>query len=611
MADGSVQFTVRLVNQVTKPAKAIQQAVRGVSKAFGEAQRVAATPASKRGVASDWDKMLAKAKNGQATDFARQQARLVKRQTQVTKHQKVMAKRMDQFHADHSIGAGIAEVTEGAAVDGVLGLAAAIAAATVAIGYLGLKFIETALEAGRFAESSTKAIGYLTDNAAHAGTVFDDVRHMAQRLGLDVESTVEGFQKLLAAQFTVGQAKGLIKMGADMRAIGASAEEVQRIIYAMSEIKSIGTLQKRQERMLQMAGISGELIDKALMKRTGIKDKAGIDKARKGGKIDADTAILAVQDAVMAKTHEKALGDTGATRAATQINGMLDVAKAGVENFWIDAGQKMQPGAVRIAKLIAGTIGKIVDDPKFAELGNFLLAKWEVFTNWVEARWPAIEATLIGGLRIVADSIMWVTDALTISDTKWNAITGVLWLTAGALAAVTIAGFLLMLPLLLLIGLVGLVIVALGLLTTWIVDQAKKWYDEGQNMVRGLVAGILSQLGPLGAAVALVASMTPGANKQGAMAPIPGMAQPYTEIKPDMPSQGLQASSGIGGALLALSGAGSGKTEGGQPSGGAAVRIGEMPIHVTAAAGEDPNTTGAKIGAAVRAELQKVFETHG
>lgn len=594
------EFTVRLVNQITGPARAIQKQMRDVTKATGDMKRALDAPAAKSSALSDWDKMVSKAKLSQIKDFSKSRAAAMK---------------PPKVPTPEVPGAGSGGLTGMLAMAGPEGMAIAAVAAAVAavtagvfeagkaVVSLGVNFVETALEAGRFAESSTKAIGYLTDNALHAGTVFDDVRHLAQSLGLEVNSTVEGFQKLLAAQFTVGQAKGLIKMGADMRAIGASAEEVQRIIYAMSEIKSIGTLQKRQERMLQMAGISGQLIDQALMKRTGIKTKGGLDLARKKGLIDADTAIAAVQDAVMMKTHEKALGDTAKKRGSGTLDGMLDRFSAGVSNFWTDVGDLMEPGAVRVAKLIEGTINKIMTNPQIAGLGTFLLAKWERFSNWVVARWPVIESTIIGGFQFIAGAITWVADALTLSDTKWRALEGVLILVAAAFAVSAVASFMLFLPLLLLVGVVGLAIAALSLLTTWVIDQAKKWYEGGRTMVQDLILGILSMMGPLGSAMSLVGAVAlpfvqPKAADPNALVPIPGMQQPYTELRPDTPS-----------SFSALAGTGGGKTEGGTPSTSNPVHIGELAVNVHAVPGDDPNQTGAKIGAAVRAELSKVLKT--
>jgi hypothetical protein len=609
MSEG-VEFVVRLVNQATGPAGQIKKSVQDVTKAVTDAKRSLEAPAPRRSPLSDWDKMVSRAKLSQRADFARS--------LKPAAPPKVVEDK-------NGFLATLGGVVSGNMITGALrAIGDAAIGAVVEVTKIGVAFVETALHAAAFSESSVKAIGYLTDNAAHAGTVFNDVRRLAQSLGLEVESTVEGFQKLLAAQFTVSQAKGLVKMSADMRAIGASAEEVKRIIYAMTEIKSMGTLQKRQERMLQMAGISGELIDKALMARTGIKTKGGIDLARKKNLIDADTAIEAIKDAVMHKTHEGSLGEVAANRAKNTLTGMLDTLKAGVENFWIDVGEKMQPGATRVAKLIAGTLGKIADDPKVSELGEFLLAKWEKFTNFLQAKWPQIESAVIGGLHTVADAIKSTANVIENSQGPLIVFTallagaagiaGVLAVALGALATVAF------------VAAAGVMLIggALGFGLAFLVDHAIKWYNSGKNLTANLVAGILSGLGPLGNAISMItaalalklapvapAPAVPGSNPVATLtAPIKGTAEKPLQLAPD-PEVLLSslATGNINGVNIDnVFKKVPDKTEAGKPAASHSVNVGEMILNVTSSAGDDPNATGAKIGAAVRAELQKFLK---
>lgn len=583
----------------------MQKNLAGVQRAFGDAKRVIDAPASKRSALSDWDKMLSRARRSQAADFTK----ALPKNTQPKKGK-----------GDGGLMSTIFGVAGGELiVDGLKAVAETALDAVLAVGKLAYSFIEAGLQGAAFAESSTKAIGYLTDNALHAGVVFDSVRHLAQGLGLDVEDTVHSFEKLLAAQFTVGQSKSLIKMSADMRAIGASAEETQRIIYALSEIKSIGTLQKRQERMLQMAGVSGQLIDQALMKRTGIKTKGGIDLARKKGLIDADTAIEAIKDAVMAKTHEQALGDVGANRANTQLTGMLDKLKGGIKNFWIDIGEAMEPGATRVAKLIAGTIGKITDDPKVAELGQFLLNKWEVFTTWVQSRWPKIESALVGGLHAVADVVESVINSVQkheqIFELLGIALVGVA-LFAGilalALGAVVLG-----------IGLLAAGATAVGVLLGgtlgYLSNQVAKWFGTGASLVSALVDGILSGLGPLGDALRLVKEAITFSGKPGSLekgSDDAGVLKQMRAMNPALAAMGLFADpnaptqiapliegASAGGISGALSGLGGGKTEGGQKHGGAQVTI----QNITVPSAATPEKQAQLIGAAVRSEMEKAL----
>jgi hypothetical protein len=608
MSEG-VEFVVRLVNQATGPAGQIKKSVQDVTKAVTDAKRSLEAPAPRRSPLSDWDKMVSRAKLSQRADFARS--------LKPAAPPKVVEDK-------NGFLATLGGVVSGNMITGALrAISDAAIGAVVEVTKLGVAFVETALHAAAFSESSVKAIGYLTDNAAHAGTVFSDVRRLAQSLGLEVESTVEGFQKLLAAQFTVGQAKGLVKMSADMRAIGASAEEVKRIIYAMTEIKSIGTLQKRQERMLQMAGISGELIDKALMARTGIKTKGGIDLARKKNLIDADTAIEAIKDAVMHKTHEGSLGEVAANRAKNTLTGMLDTLKAGVENFWIDVGEKMQPGATRVAALISGTLGKLANDPKISGLGDFMLAKWEKFTNFLQANWPQIESVLIAGLYAVADSITFVAGVLENSQGALNVFGALLLGAAGIAAALAVSLVAIAGVAALAAAGVMLVGAAIGYGLAFVTDTAIKWYNAGKALIDGLIRGILAGMGPLGSAVSAVAAMVsmvapasakpavPGGNPVAALtAPIKGTADKPLQLAPD-PEVLLSslATGNINGVNIDnVFKKVPDKTEAGKPAASHSVNVGEMILNVTSAAGDDPNATGAKIGAAVRAELQKFLK---
>jgi hypothetical protein len=608
MSEG-VEFVVRLVNQATGPAGQIKKSVQDVTKAVTDAKRSLEAPAPRRSPLSDWDKMVSRAKLSQRADFARSLKPAAPPKVAEDKN---------------GFLATLGGVVSGNMITGALrAIGDAAIGAVVEVTKLGVAFVETALHAAAFSESSVKAIGYLTDNASHAGTVFNDVRKLAQSLGLEVESTVEGFQKLLAAQFTVGQAKGLVKMSADMRAIGASAEEVKRIIYAMTEIKSMGTLQKRQERMLQMAGISGELIDKALMARTGIKTKGGIDLARKKNLIDADTAIEAIKDAVMHKTHEGSLGEVAANRAKSTLTGMLDTLKAGVENFWIDVGEKMQPGATRVAALISGTLGKLANDPKISGLGDFMLAKWEKFTNFLQANWPQIESVLIAGLYAVADSITFVAGVLENSQGALNVFGALLLGAAGIAAALAVSLVAIAGVAALAAAGVMLVGAAIGYGLAFVTDTAIKWYNAGKALIDGLIRGILAGMGPLGSAVSAVVAMVsmvapasakpavPGANPVAALtAPIKGTAEKPLQLAPD-PEVLLSslATGNINGVNIDnVFKKVPDKTEAGKPAASHSVNVGEMILNVTSAAGDDPNATGAKIGAAVRAELQKFLK---
>lgn len=585
-ADGgdSASFTVRLVNQVMAPARQIKAAMGDVEKAFKSAQRSMTAPSPKRGPLSDWDKMLSGAKKSQALDFAKQQTALTRAQNASAKKQMATQQKLSQFHADHGLGAMALEGGADAALGATVAIAAAGVAAAAAVGYLSFKFAEASVEAGMFAQRSELAIGFLTNNAPRAAKQFDDVRGMAQGLGLEVNETIHSFERMLAMQFSVGKSKDLIKMAADMQAIGANAEEVQRILYAIAEIKSMGTLQKRQERMLQMAGISGQLIDKALMSKMGISDHGKLETARKKNQIGADVAIDAVMEAVMHKTHEGKLGQAGRAFAENTLTGMEAQMHAGLENLYINVGKRLLPGVTEIANLVGQTLGAVMNDPEINAIGDFLINEFEIFVLWAKANWPEIQSDIVMAAHAIGESMRFVVECFDDATIKGMAMEGILIALAAALGLVALAGLMLMGPLYAVIALIGLLVYAVVKAVEWIAEkigELGKWLGGG--MTTGPAdAGVKGWGGvPMVDDFGNVLPSMPVANDNGAI-------------------QGVTAAGGVQ-ALQNMSGT----TEAGQESGGSPVRIGQL--NVTVPESKDPQEQASLIGQAVHTEVAKIL----
>jgi hypothetical protein len=290
------------------------------------------------------------------------------------------------------IAASALERLAGAALEGV-----------AAVGHLAFSFAEASAEAAAFAERSKLAIGFLTHDAPGAAQVFDDVRAEAQSLGLGVEDTVHSFQKLLAMQFTVGQSKDLVKLGGDMQAIGADAEHVQRLLYAISEIKGLGTLQQRQVRMLEMAGVSGELINEALAKRLNVTTTEQVKKLQRKGQIDAAVAIDAIEEAVRHKVGESHLGEAGTKFAQTTITGQLNSAKAKAENFFISIGEAITPVEERLLSKGLSLFDRMLASPKLGAFGARILGDLTELADYADANWATITEAFDSGFNSIVD----------------------------------------------------------------------------------------------------------------------------------------------------------------------------------------------------------------
>lgn len=202
-------------------------------------------------------------------------------------------------------------------------------------------------------ERSRMAVGMLATGGKQALTASIE---MAKKYGLSIEDTTVQFRKLLAMQFKIGKAKDIIKMAADLRALGADAAEVQGIIRAVTQIKGKGVLQLEELQQQLGEKISVELVIGQLSKELG-KSALEVRKLISAGKITADQGIEAVKAAVKQKLGIEKLGDA-ATKAGGTLGGMWDRLKASAEGVLFTlAGRLLPVLQKRIGPLIEKMIG--------------------------------------------------------------------------------------------------------------------------------------------------------------------------------------------------------------------------------------------------------------
>jgi len=179
-----------------------------------------------------------------------------------------------------------------------------------------------------FGQNSRLALGNLTKHGAMPEKLFEHARALAVRFGLDVLDTTDQYKKFLALQFSPKAADNLIRMGADLQALGNSAEDVKGVFLALGQIKGKGRLQG--EEMLQLAerGISTVLVQEEIGKILGGKTRDQVQKLQQAGKISADVGLQAIEQAINRKLGQSSLGQSGAKFADTTFTGMLNRIKS-------------------------------------------------------------------------------------------------------------------------------------------------------------------------------------------------------------------------------------------------------------------------------------------
>jgi tape measure domain-containing protein len=404
-----------------------------------------------------------------------------------------------------SSGMSTAAIGAGVAAAGVLAVVAALnqvvsvaLRAASAVSQIALSFAAASIEGLKFAQRSELALGNLLHQGQNARAEFDEVRAMAQRLGLGIEDTVHSFQKLLAAQFEVGRAKELIRMSSDLQGIGASAEEVKRSLLAITQIKSKGRLMAEEMLQLQEAGISSELVYDALGRRLG-KTRDELRKLQEAGKLDAATGIEAILEAVRKKTGTTQAGELGAKFAATTLEGLQAQLTGGIQNTFINIGRRVAPILMPVASKIVAALMSALDNPRLKAAGERLLIRLERFGAWVIAHMPQIEKVFtqaVDGVALAIDKVVDVIDFFRENSTATKAVLYTLLavgsFVAGAITAVAYSAAQLATPFVAAAAAIGAFSTAVSGTITYLMGLFPRFVEAGRNMVSGLIQGITS-----------------------------------------------------------------------------------------------------------------------
>jgi len=259
-----------------------------------------------------------------------------------------------------------------------------MAISTGVAAFLGKQLYDTAKNASMLAN----AFDRLTDGKGPE--TMERVTKLAANLGLEVAATAHNFADLLKLQFSPAQAEEWIKFGADMQAIGGTAESVHGILRAVGQIKGKGKLMA-EELTGQLAehGVSTSLVKDAVARMMGI-DRSTVDAAIRAGKVNAEVGIAAIQEAINKKLHQKQAGDTAADFIKNTFTGDQKKLEGSLERIGLGLGLMFSrgfEGQLRQANSMkkfgitdsfatdAGSdnfLEKLANDPLIERLGGFV-----------------------------------------------------------------------------------------------------------------------------------------------------------------------------------------------------------------------------------------------
>ena len=229
---------------------------------------------------------------------------------------------------------------------------------------------------------SSAKIGFSTllgDSQGQA--MMDDLDTFAKATPFKTSEVIANTQKMIAMGW---EAKDIIK---DMETIGDAAaatgkgdEGLNRIILALSQIKSKGKLSTEELNQLAEAGISAKrYLAEGLGYGSGDSGIAALSKDLEQGKIGSERAI----QAIMAGMKEyKGMMDKTANETAKGLWGQIeDTFEINIFRRW---GQGLQDGAKRGLGTVVGLLDKA--DTSLSKFGNTVYDIGEAFSSWAADR---------------------------------------------------------------------------------------------------------------------------------------------------------------------------------------------------------------------------------
>lgn len=276
---------------------------------------------------------------------------------------------------------GVGKLKEGLIVAGAVALGTA-----AAIGSVVVKFAD-------FAQQSSLGFKAVAKHGASSEKLFAHARAEAELFGLDVMETTKSFKGFLVQGANPAMATNLVRMGADLGAIGASSEQVQSTFLAINKILSQGKLQGDEMMILAEAGVNTGAAYKEMGRIAG-KTTDEIRAMQQAGTLTSDIALPGIIGAVTSMSGGKEAGDAGRQLAESTLGGMLGKMKAGIQNMFIDIARSSTPAIMGAFSAITTEIGALM---KNKDLQEGIIVAFESMGRFIKDAIPFVK-TFVGGL---------------------------------------------------------------------------------------------------------------------------------------------------------------------------------------------------------------------
>jgi tape measure domain-containing protein len=233
-----------------------------------------------------------------------------------------------------------------------------LAARAVTSAVHGLMSIGEALYDTAELASRTK-LGFKTlfGGVAEGGAAMASAVSMSRKFGISIEDVTTAMTMFRGANFNMGQIEALVKLGADMKSLGATTEQTTSAFLAMRKIQSQGYLQGDELNMLSEAGVSVDKIYTQLQTSLG-KTRAEIMKMQSARALKSGDVLNAVASSILSTAGSTKFGEAGERAANETIGGIASRIKANLGADVFEAVGAAEPALVKgLQAVLGGTLG--------------------------------------------------------------------------------------------------------------------------------------------------------------------------------------------------------------------------------------------------------------
>jgi tape measure domain-containing protein len=226
------------------------------------------------------------------------------------------------------------------------------------------KFVSSVVDIGESLHDTAKlasrtklSFATMFGGVAEGAKVTESGIAMSKKYGFALEDVLGSISRFSGAGFNLPQIETLISMQGDLRGLGRTTEQINRLGEAMVKIKNSGKLEGDEMQVLSENGVNiGKLYESLALKLGKTTDE--IKAMKKAGKIPADAALNSIGESILLSLKKSKVGQAGEAAANETLDGLEGKLKAEMGSRIFSAVDAAEPALVKgMQAIFKGAMG--------------------------------------------------------------------------------------------------------------------------------------------------------------------------------------------------------------------------------------------------------------